>query len=63
MATIDIRAEDTPIDNIIFAEGCQVKLNFPYFTIMDKEEDLIEFHVSDLDNLIKALKKAKEITS
>ena len=61
MATLDIRAEETPIDTIVFAEGCKVKLNSPYFRIVDKEGDIVEFHQSDLDNLIKALQKAKEL--
>jgi len=64
MATIDIRKNISCVDKIRFSDDNNEsvrKLAGEYIAIIDSYEDRVDFRIEDIDNLIKALQKAKEI--
>ena len=68
MSTIDIRSETSqPIREIVFADNnseCAYYLSYIHHTqemYLHSDDTCHPIRVSDIDNLIKALNKAKEI--
>lgn len=65
MASIDVRAnKDEKIDKVIFTEESHVEINYliKEFSITDQESgEYFSVDYSEIDNLIKALIKAKEL--
>lgn len=65
MAVLDIRElPSDPVTSIIFASGSQIEQHsVQSLGIQDCDGDYISVSYKDIDNLIKALQKAKELWS
>lgn len=62
MNTLDIRNPDeNQVAEIIFGEDCQVEYDGEFVDIYDMDNDMVNIRFGDIDNLIKALQKAKEL--
>jgi len=64
MATIDIRIENKPITAIKFSNNlceCISDYGKGRIAFQDAFEDKVIIYCEDIDNLIKALQKAKEL--
>ncbi len=63
MATINVREESEFISTITFGESNERLLysSTSKIVILDSNENLVSICISDIDYLIKALQKAKEL--
>ena len=63
MSTVDVRCMDaSKVTRIVYAEGCHLEQQDKnVIRVMDEDSDYINVFADDVDNLIIALQKAKEL--